>query len=48
MAKAMTLLKSRAREHHRLAEALLQYETLTAEEMKDVVKGKPIRTVLEV
>lgn len=42
--RAMDLLKRHEREHHRLAKALLEYETLTADEMRAVMAGKPIRT----
>ncbi|XP_059419988.1 ATP-dependent zinc metalloprotease YME1L1-like isoform X3 [Carassius carassius] len=40
--RAKVILKSRAKEHKNLAEALLQYETLDAKEIKLVLEGKPI------
>lgn len=40
---AMALLKTYDTEHHRLAKALLEHETLTAEEMKRAVKGEVIK-----
>uniref|UniRef100_A0A0K0EZ72 ATP-dependent zinc metalloprotease YME1L1 (inferred by orthology to a human protein) n=1 Tax=Strongyloides venezuelensis TaxID=75913 RepID=A0A0K0EZ72_STRVS len=36
------ILTERAIEHKRLAKALLEFETLTAEEVKSVIEGKPI------
>jgi ATP-dependent Zn protease len=36
------LLRQHAEEHKRLAEALLKYETLTADEIKQVIAGKPL------
>lgn len=41
--QAHALLDRYDTEHHRLAEALVEYETLTAEEMYAVVQGKKIR-----
>jgi len=40
--RAQGILKKHETELHRLAEALLKYETLTADEIKLVVEGKPI------
>ena len=40
--RAKSLLKSHSKEHQQLAEALLRHETLTAEEIGDVIKGKGI------
>jgi len=40
--RAVNVLKNYQEELHLLAKALLQYETLTAEEVKDVVAGKPL------
>ena len=37
------MLKAHAEEHRRLAEALLKYETLTAEEVKLVIANKPLK-----
>eukprot|EP00040_Diaphanoeca_grandis_P005499 m.33093 g.33093 ORF g.33093 m.33093 type:complete len:706 (-) comp16755_c0_seq1:122-2239(-) len=41
--KAHSLLNAHDQEHHRLAEALLEHETLNADEIKAVVKGEKIR-----
>jgi len=40
--RAKGILTSKAKEHVRLAEALLKYETLTAEEVELVINGKPL------
>ena len=40
--RTKSLLSSHAVEHKRLAEALLKYETLTADEIKLVIAGKPL------
>jgi ATP-dependent metalloprotease len=40
--KAHTLLRTHDREHHRLALALLEYETLDADEMAKVVRGEAL------
>uniref|UniRef100_A0A4W4ERR4 ATP-dependent zinc metalloprotease YME1L1 n=1 Tax=Electrophorus electricus TaxID=8005 RepID=A0A4W4ERR4_ELEEL len=40
--RAKTLLKSRAKEHKSLAEALLRYETLDAKEIQMVLEGKTL------
>ena len=40
------LLKERATEHKRLAEALLKYETLTADEVKLVIANKTLNKKL--
>jgi len=41
--RAHAILKARAEEHKRLAEALLKYETLSAEEIKCVIDGKTLK-----
>lgn len=38
------LLKSHAKEHKNLAEALLKYETLDAKEIRMVLEGKAIES----
>ena len=44
--RAQSILQRRASEHKLLAEALLKYETLTAEEIKLVTAGKSLdRTI---
>lgn len=40
--RAHSILRARAVEHKRLAEALLKYETLSAEEIKLVIAAKPL------
>ena len=40
--RAQQLLKTHSKQHQRLAEALLKYETLTADEIKLVIAGKPL------
>ena len=40
---AASLLKGKDKELHRLAKALLEYETLNGKEVKDVLAGKGIR-----
>ncbi|KAH6918588.1 ATP-dependent peptidase [Coprinopsis sp. MPI-PUGE-AT-0042] len=47
-ARAHALLTSKMDELHRLAHALVEHETLDAEEVRKVVKGEPIRTITEV
>uniref|UniRef100_A0A672RWP7 ATP-dependent zinc metalloprotease YME1L1 n=1 Tax=Sinocyclocheilus grahami TaxID=75366 RepID=A0A672RWP7_SINGR len=42
--RAKALLKSRAKEHKNLAEALLQYETLDAKEIQLVLEGKTLES----
>ncbi|KAK1790772.1 hypothetical protein P4O66_014621 [Electrophorus voltai] len=42
--RAKTLLKSRAKEHKSLAEALLRYETLDAKEIQMVLEGKTLES----
>ncbi|XP_055738580.1 ATP-dependent zinc metalloprotease YME1L1-like isoform X2 [Salvelinus fontinalis] len=42
--RARALLKSHAKEHQNLANALLQYETLDAREIKMVLEGKGLET----
>lgn len=44
--RTKNLLKEHATEHKRLAEALLKYETLTAEEVKLVIANKPLNRKL--
>ncbi|KAI0780974.1 ATP-dependent metallopeptidase Hfl [Trametes elegans] len=46
--RVATLLKSKADELHRLANALVEHETLDAEEVQKVIKGEPIRNIDEV
>ncbi|KAA1471177.1 ATP-dependent metallopeptidase Hfl [Dentipellis sp. KUC8613] len=46
--RVAALLKSKLGELHRLAEALLEHETLDMEEVKKVIKGEPIRNINEV
>ncbi|KAI6005949.1 ATP-dependent metallopeptidase Hfl [Pisolithus albus] len=41
------LLEERQEELHRLARALVEHETLTADEVRKVIKGEPIRKVEE-
>ncbi|XP_076168366.1 ATP-dependent zinc metalloprotease YME1L [Ptiloglossa arizonensis] len=41
--RAKTILKTHAKEHRVLAEALLKYETLDAEDIKNIVNGKKTR-----
>lgn len=41
--QAKSLLKEHSLEHRRLSNALLQYETLSGEEIGQVIKGKSIR-----
>ena len=43
-AKAREILSSRIDDLHALAKALLEYETLSGEEAKAVIRGEPIRT----
>ncbi len=40
--RAQTILRSRAVEHKRLAEALLKYETLDESEINIVIAGKKL------
>ncbi|KAF8163299.1 ATP-dependent peptidase [Crassisporium funariophilum] len=47
-ARATALLTTKMAELHRLAEALVEHETLDLEEVKKVIKGEPIRTITEV
>lgn len=42
--RAKSLLKSHAKEHKKLAEALLLYETLDAKEIQLVLEGKALET----
>ncbi|KAK7693546.1 hypothetical protein QCA50_003115 [Cerrena zonata] len=42
------LLKTKEEELHRLANALVEYETLDADEVRRVIKGEPIRNLVEV
>ncbi|KAF8212239.1 ATP-dependent peptidase [Mycena galopus ATCC 62051] len=45
--RATTILTSRIEELHRLAHALVEHETLDADEVKRVVRGEPIRNISE-
>ncbi|KAH8117450.1 ATP-dependent metallopeptidase Hfl [Phellopilus nigrolimitatus] len=45
--RARELLKTKQEELHRLAEALVEYETLDLAEVRKVIKGEPIRPVEE-
>ncbi|KAG6890698.1 hypothetical protein C0995_005071 [Termitomyces sp. Mi166 len=47
-ARATTLLTERLDELHKLAHALVEHETLDADEVRKVIKGEPIRTITEV
>lgn len=40
--RARALLKKHADEHERLAEALLKYETLDLEDVRNVIEGRPV------
>uniref|UniRef100_A0A0N5BT93 AAA domain-containing protein n=1 Tax=Strongyloides papillosus TaxID=174720 RepID=A0A0N5BT93_STREA len=42
-ARAKSILTKKAVEHKRLAEALLEYGTLTAKEVQSVIEGKPLK-----
>jgi len=46
--RVTALLKSKEEELHRLARALMEYETLDLAEVQKVIKGEPIRTVEQV
>ncbi|THG97758.1 hypothetical protein EW026_g4300 [Hermanssonia centrifuga] len=46
--RVVALLKSKEAELHRLAAALVEHETLDAEEVRKVIKGEPIRNIAEV
>jgi len=43
-AKAREILSARIDDLHAIAKALLEYETLSGEEAKAVIRGEPIRT----
>jgi len=45
--RVLTLLKSKEQELHLLANALVEHETLNAEEVRKVIKGEPIRNIKE-
>ncbi|QQP57577.1 ATPdependent zinc metalloprotease YME1 -like protein, partial [Caligus rogercresseyi] len=45
--RSIGLIKSHAKELHALAEALLQYETLDAEQIKSVIEGKDSSTLTQ-
>ncbi|PPQ93308.1 hypothetical protein CVT25_014437 [Psilocybe cyanescens] len=47
-ARAAALLTAKISELHKLAQALVDHETLDLEEVKKVIKGEPIRTITEV
>lgn len=40
--RAKTILKNRAREHKALADALMKYETLDADDIKAILDGRPV------
>ncbi|RPD66106.1 ATP-dependent metallopeptidase Hfl [Lentinus tigrinus ALCF2SS1-7] len=46
--RVTALLKSKSEELHRLANALVEHETLDAEEVEKVIRGEPIRNIDEV
>ncbi|KAG1853730.1 ATP-dependent metallopeptidase Hfl [Suillus subalutaceus] len=46
-ARATKLLTEKKEELHRLAHALVEHETLDAEEVKKVIRGEPIRNIKE-
>nr|VWO98631.1 N/A [Ganoderma boninense] len=46
--RVVALLKSKSEELHRLASALVEHETLDAEEVQKVIRGEPIRNIDEV
>ncbi|CCM02099.1 uncharacterized protein FIBRA_04176 [Fibroporia radiculosa] len=46
--RVTTLLKEKEAELHRLASALMEHETLDADEVKKVIKGEAIRNIKEV
>ncbi|KAJ6502552.1 ATP-dependent peptidase [Mycena sanguinolenta] len=46
--RATTILTSRIDELHRLAHALVEHETLDADEVRKVIKGEPIRNITQV
>ncbi|KAF9246524.1 ATP-dependent metallopeptidase Hfl [Melanogaster broomeanus] len=46
-ARVTKLLEGKAEELHRLAHALVQHETLNADEVRKVIKGEPIRNLQE-
>ena len=45
--KAHSIIKKNINQLHKLAKGLLKYETLTGEEIKDVIKGKKIKKFVE-
>jgi len=45
--RVLSLLKSKEQELHLLANALVEHETLNAEEVRKVIKGEPIRNIKE-
>ncbi|KXN89262.1 ATP-dependent zinc metalloprotease FTSH 5, mitochondrial [Leucoagaricus sp. SymC.cos] len=47
-ARASDILNSKLDELHRLAHALVEYETLNADEVRKVIKGEPIRNISDV
>eukprot|EP01133_Synstelium_polycarpum_P001365 gene1365-1567_t len=42
--RAATLLKKYSKEHHLLAQALIEYETLSLEEIKAIIDNKPLNS----
>jgi len=47
-ARVTALLKAKEDELHRLAQALVEHETLDCDEVRKVIKGEPIRRINEV
>ena len=46
--RAMNLLKAHKKEHHAVAEALLKYETLDAQDFEAIVRGQPLKHELPI
>ena len=42
-ARATSLLKAHEKEHHAVAAALLQHETLDLEDFEAVIRGQPLK-----
>ncbi|KAL0946900.1 hypothetical protein HGRIS_013063 [Hohenbuehelia grisea] len=47
-ARVVALLTEKKEELHKLAHALVEYETLNADEVRKVIKGEPIRNITEI
>jgi len=47
-ARVTVLLKAKEEELHRLAQALVEHETLDSDEVRKVIKGEPIRHIKEI